>query len=181
MKNAELTPRSQFTLKIILLSIAVILPLRAYGLTITPSVYWKNQIVFADDPFQSRGSGANDIGWVKFSILLDPYDPNMVYFQDSNEYVFHYDFATELLDPFMGMTVNEYNNVTLFEAGQEAILGTVLFPPLSGNPPAAAFPEYGIQFIRQSPYRREDIGGLLSIVKKSVTAGAGVTPMYFAT
>jgi len=181
VKSAKLNSCSQFTLRIALLLVAIILPLRSYGLSITPSVYWKNQIVFADDPFQSRGSGANDIGWVKFTILLDPYDPNIVYFQDSNEYVFHYDFATELLDPFVGMTITEYNNVTLYQAGQEAILGTVLFPPLSGEPPAAVFPEYGIQFIRQTPYSKEEIANLFDIVRNSVSAGAGVTPMYFPT
>jgi hypothetical protein len=151
------------------------------ALTITPSPYWKNQILFPDDQFQSRGSDATDIGWVKFTILLNPYDPNIVYFQDCSEYLFHYDFATELLDPFIGMTVNEYNNVTLFEYGQQAILGTVLFPPVWGEPPAAAYPEYGIQFIRQSPYSREEIASLFNIVSNNVIADISVTPLYFPT
>jgi hypothetical protein len=52
----------------------------AYSQTITPSSYWKNSVVFEDDRFfaDSLSYGPK---WVKFMILLDPYDSASVYFQ----------------------------------------------------------------------------------------------------
>ena len=67
-----------------------------------PSQYWKNQITFLRDPFLSEHTSHRSPNWVKFTILLS--DPNTVYFQDTDRYPLHYDFATELLDPFIGMT-----------------------------------------------------------------------------
>ncbi|MHC4737009.1 MAG: hypothetical protein ACYTDW_21545, partial [Planctomycetota bacterium] len=74
-----------------------------FGEDITPSPYWKNQISFPNEPFRVVGSSASEPDWVKFTIILPPYDPNIVYYQDCQEYTFHYHFATELLDPFIGM------------------------------------------------------------------------------
>ncbi|MHC4656983.1 MAG: hypothetical protein ACYS91_18485, partial [Planctomycetota bacterium] len=70
-----------------------------FGEDITPSPYWKNQISFPNEPFRVVGSSASEPDWVKFTIILPPYDPNIVYYQDCQEYTFHYHFATELLDP----------------------------------------------------------------------------------
>ena len=117
-----------------------ILPAQARD--VTPSPFWKNQIVFAsdpfiygNDPFSPPAAAAGESGWVKFTILrLAPYDPNVVYFQDSSTYTFHYDFATTWLDPFIGMGLNNFYQVTLYPEAQQAILGTVLFPPSHGFP-----------------------------------------------
>jgi len=149
------------------------------GQTITPSPYWKNQIVYPNEPFRVVGTSASDPDWVKFTILLVPYDPNIVYFQDSRAYTFHYHFATDLLEPFIGMSPSEYDEVTLYEQGQQAILGAVIMPPTSGYPPPPALPEYGIQFVRRDPYSREEIAGLFNVVKGSIIAEAGVQAFYF--
>ncbi len=85
---------------------------------VTPSPFWKNQVEFPDDPFRSSSNpfgGQALPGWIKFSILLD--DPATVYFQDSQQYAFHYDFASELLDPFIGMTREQFDAVTLNAEG----------------------------------------------------------------
>ena len=163
----------------LVLLFAVAMSSLMYGETITPSPFWKNQIVFPDEPFRVVGASASDPGWVKFTIILAPYDPNIVYFQDSREYTFHYHFATELLDPFVKMSPSEYDLVTLYEQGQQAILGAVIMPPTSGYPPPPALPEYGIQFVRQDPYSREEIATLFNVVKASITAEAGVQAFYF--
>ena len=159
---------------------AVVSPALVCGDTITPSSYWKNQIVFPDDSFCSETGGSGDSEWVKFTIiLLENYDSNLVYFQDCREYVFHYDFAAACLDPFVGMTANEYYQVTLYEQGQRAAMGTVIMPPLSVSEPD--FQEYGIQFIRQDPYAREEIADMFDLVKANISADPGVTAFYFPT
>jgi hypothetical protein len=147
---------------------------------ITPSVFWKNQIVFPDDPFLQDGFSTSDPSWVKFTmLLLGPYDPNTVYFQDSQEYIFHYDFATELLDPFIGMSMADYYDVTLYELNQEAVLGAVIMPPVVGSPPSPEFEEYGIQFIRDDAYSKEEIADMFSVVKGNIFAEPSVEAFYF--
>ena len=146
---------------------------------IPESEYWKNEIVYPDDPFRASGTYEGDPGWVKFTLLLGPYDPNVVYFQDSGVYPFHYHFATELLTPFLGMSPQEYDEVTLYEQGQQAILGAVILPPLQGWPPASMYREYGIQFVRNDPYTREHIAELFTIVKGCVAAEAEIEVFFF--
>jgi len=151
----------------------------SYAGEIPPSPYWKNEIVFPDEPFRASGTFASDPGWVKFTILLDPYDPNVVYFQDSKRYAFHYNFAVELLTPFIGMTPGQFDEATLYEEDQQAVLGAVIMPPNAGWPEPFPYPEYGIQFVRHDPYTKEEIAGLFNIVKSRVQADPGVQAFYF--
>jgi len=139
------------------------------------SPYWKNQIDLPDDPFFVQGTSDNDPGWIKFtSILKTGYDPNIVYYQDSVAYPFHYNFATERLDPFIGMSVPEYFDVALYETGQEASLGAVIVP----YDPAVL--EYGIQLIRLDPYTKEQIVEMFNHIKTTINA-PGYTAYYFPT
>jgi len=153
-----------------------------YG-TITPSPYWKNQVVFPYDAFCDRGISKETAKWIKFTILREPYDPNVVYFQDCSkkQFAFHYSFAAEVLDPFRGMTAQQFNAVTLFEKDQKAILGTVILPPAAVWPTQPQFREYGIQFVRQDPFTREQIRDLFHLVKAHVAAPADVQVFYFPT
>ncbi len=156
-------------------------PTVADGPTIAPSSFWKNQIVFPDDPFCARGISQDSIRWVKFTILLEPYDPNLVYFQDSRRYVFHYGFAADLLAPFAGMTSQQFNAVTFFERDQQAILGTVILPPLTDSGSVPLFQEYGIQFVRQDAFPRERIRELFALVEANVVCSPDVQAFYFPT
>ncbi len=140
---------------------------------------WRNYIVFPDDPLCVPGVSDMSPGWVKFTIKLD--DPYTVYYQNSNLYMFHYHFAAKWLEPFIGMTVPEFFDVTLYEPNQQAVLGAVLIPPLEGNPPTPSFEEYGIQFIRYDPYTREEIADMFAVVKDSVIADPCVQAFYFPT
>ncbi len=151
----------------------------ADGQTITPSPYWKNVIGFPNDPFCSYGEeGAST--WVKFTVLLEPYEPN-VYFQNSKSYVFHYTFATKFLNPFMGMSLQQFNAVTLTSDHPQAVLGSIIFPPVKGTPPVAQFAEYGIQFVGQEPFTREQIRDLFHLVAAHVAAPPEVQAYYFPT
>ncbi|MDH4240528.1 MAG: hypothetical protein OEW48_13285 [Phycisphaerae bacterium] len=152
-----------------------------FGESIEPSPYWKNQISFPDEPFRVVGGSASEPDWVKFTIILSPYDANVVYYQDCREYTFHYHFATELLDPFIDMNTSEYDQITLYEDGQRAVLGAVIMPPTGGYPTPPALPEYGIQFVRLDPYTREEIAEMFNIVKASVIAEPDVQAFYFPT
>lgn len=147
------------------------------GQTITPSANWKNTIAFEEDPFYSFGT----VRWIKFVILLEPYDPNLVYFLHSRRYAFHYDGAVAVLDPFAGMTTHAFNAVSLFKEGQQAILGTVIVPPENAVTREPEVAEYGIQFVRQDPFSREEIRDLFNLVRESVFAESEVQPFYFPT
>jgi hypothetical protein len=138
---------------------------------------WKNQVVFPNDPFCATPISTSDSGWVKFTIKLD--DPSTVYFQDSQLYVLHYDFATSVLDPFIGMSAPQFYQVTLYAQGQLAALGTVIMPPISESEPD--FAEYGIQFIRQDAYTREEIRDMFNVVKSCIIANPNVQAFYFPT
>ena len=139
-----------------------------------PNPAWKNEIEYPSEPFQSWTSPP----YVKFTIITkEDYDPNTVYYQDCRVYEYHYDFALEQLEPFIGMTVEEFDEVTLHEAGQQAVLGAVIFSPWADPP----FNEYGIQLVRNDPYSREEIVRLFHIVKASVIAEPNVTAYYFPT
>lgn len=152
---------------------------------ISPSPHWKNEIVFPYDSFCNIGFSANSVKWVKFTILLEPYDPTVVYFQNSRRYVFHYTFAAEVLDPFLGMSPQQFNAVSLFEENQQAILGTIILPPPAVSegvtPIEPRVQEYGIEFVRQDPFTPEQIRDLFHIVKAQVAAPPDVQVFYFPT
>lgn len=135
---------------------------------------WKNQISFPDEPFQSWTSPS----FVKFTIITKAGgDPNLVYFQDSGRYEYHFDFALEYLPPFVGMTIEEFDSVTLHAANQQAVLGAVILP-LWHDPP---YNEYGIQLVRNDPYTREEVVSLFNTVRRSIVAEPNVTAWYFPT
>jgi hypothetical protein len=147
------------------------------NVTLNLTEVWRDYIVFPDDSLASEVIFEGDPRWVKFTIKLD--DPCVVYFQNSKLYPFHYHFATEWLEPFIGMSVPEYFNVALYDANQQASLGAVILPPTTGEPPAPEFAEYGIQFIRYDPYTKEEISAMFMAVKNSVIADPCVTAYYF--
>ena len=136
---------------------------------------WKNQIDLPNDSFILQGTADSDPSWIKFtSILKTGYDPNVIYYQDSNLFNFHYDFATQLLDPFIGMSVPEYFDIALYETNQQASLGAIVIP----YDPAVL--EYGIQFIRHDAYTKEQIAAMFNHTKTTINA-PGYSAYYFPT
>ena len=139
-----------------------------------PEQAWKNRIEYPNEEFQSWTSPP----YVKFTIITkEGFDPNVVFYQDCRRYEFHFDFALERLDPFIGMTIEQFDDVTLHEAEQQAVLGAVILSPWVDPP----FNDYGIQLVRNDPYSREEIVHLFNIVKTSVIAEPNVTAYYFPT
>ena len=135
---------------------------------------WRSEIAFPDDPFQSWTSPP----YIKFTFVIkDGCDPNVVYFQDSRRYEFHFDFALEYLEPFSGMTIEEFDAVTLHVDGQQAVLGAVILPPWHDP----AWTEYGIQLVRQNAHSREEVVRWFTLVKDRVIAEPNVTAYYFPT
>lgn len=148
------------------------------------SLSWRDTIVFGDDSLSSNSLSGEGLKWIKFTVLLDPCSPDHlgpVYFQNSQTYLFHYDFAVAHLEPFFGMNLQQFNAVTLSQANQQAVLGSVIWPPLTGYPPEPLFPEYGIQFVRQEPYAREMLRDVFNHVKATIQASPDVTAFYFPT
>lgn len=139
----------------------------------------KTQIVFPDDPFEQRQYiGTSSLGWVKFTLLKPPHDPNVVYFQDSGHFPLHYDFVSECLGPFVGISPQEFDRVTLYAEDQQMILGAVVTPP-SGFGVSAPIQEYGIQFVRHDPFTCEEIAALFAKVKAAVISDPNVQVFYF--
>ena len=156
------------------LLVVLALPSLALAQRPEPEELWRNEISFPDDPFQSWTSPP----YVKFTIITKPgYDPNLVYFQDSRTYEYHFDFALENLEPFIGLRIEQFDAVTLHADGQQAVLGAVILPPWA-DPPIR---EYGIQFVRQDPYTREEVVSLFRQVQSAIVAEPNVTAYYFPT
>ena len=132
----------------------------------------KYEIQFPSDSYVKWGS---DGGWVKFTILVG--NPTTVYFQDSNVYPFHYDFAVAELPQFAGMTRAQFDAATLHAAGQQAILGALILPPRVNY--RDVYPEYGLQLVRQDPYPRETVRDLFHLVRSKVLAAPDVQAYYF--
>lgn len=170
--------RERWELSSVLLAATVVLLFvpSLKGQTVAPSPFWRNQIEVPGDQYRVLGSSPGDPDWIKFTILVD--DPETVYFQDSREYTFHYEFALEELGPFTGMTVQEFSRYSLFAAGQRAILGAVILPPSNAYPPIDTG-EYGIQFIRLDPFAREEITELFDVVRDNIVMDPNVQVFYF--
>ncbi len=134
------------------------------------SPYWKNKLTFPQEPFAASG-GSGQLRWVKFSIFVD--DPTKVYFQDSNKYAFHYEFAKNHLPGFGGMSPTEFAKVTLKAEGQRLVSGAVLMPPLLQTM------EFGIQLLREDEYSKEDVKRFHDLVKANVVVEGGRTAKAF--
>ena len=141
--------------------------------------YGKTEMVFPDDPFEHRQyTGMTNLGWVKFTLLNPPYDPNVVYFQDSGRFALHYDFVSACLEPFIGISPDAFDRVTLHAEDQQMILGAVVTPP-TGFGVSAPIQEYGIQFVRYDPYSAEEIVALFHKVRAAVVSDPNVQVYYF--
>jgi hypothetical protein len=137
---------------------------------VAPSPFWKNTLSFPTDPFAVNG-GASEPRWVKFTIFVS--EQTKVYFQDSNKYAFHYDFAKNHLPGFGNMSPPDFVKATLKKEGQKLITGAVLMPP---NPELM---EYGVQIIREDEYSKEEVKKLHDLVKSKITLAQGATARVF--
>ncbi len=135
----------------------------------------RNQLQAFEDPFLVRpmtGLLENPIHWAKFAILRE--DPTRVWFQDSQRYPFHYDYARVRLKPFLGMSRTDFDLRTLQTSNNLAVLGAVLVP-------GDGRPEYGIQVVGQQPWPRDEVLHCLRLVRAAVRAPVGTQAWYLPT
>lgn len=145
---------------------------RVSSSSLGPTDELKNQILFPIDSFRSAASNSapDGVSWIKFAILTE--EPWRVFFQPSGKYLFHYDFATLYLDPFVGMQPAEFDAVTLHTNNQAAVLGAVLFPPSTNTL------EFGIQFVGLDPFPPTQVAAWFELVRASVHASETVQAFY---
>ncbi|MHA3773424.1 PEP/pyruvate-binding domain-containing protein [Verrucomicrobiota bacterium sgz303538] len=127
----------------------------------------KTGIIYPEEPFRNFSQSENGIAFVKFSIILS--EPTKVYFQNSENFLFHYDFAKEHLQPFLGMSRPQFDAVSLRAQGQQVVLGAVLFAPYGGPR------EVGIQFVGLDAYPKEQVAQWFTAVRSAITTAEGET------
>ena len=135
----------------------------------------RNQLQAFEDPFLVRpmaGLFENPIHWAKFAILRE--DPTRVWFQDSQRYLFHYDYARVRLKAFLGMSRTDFDLRTLQTSNNLAVLGAVLVP-------GDGRPEYGIQVVGQQSWPRDEVLHWLRLVRAAVRAPVGTQAWYLPT
>jgi hypothetical protein len=148
---------------------------------VAPSPAWKNDLTVPTDSFEGQVLSSGLAGWVKFTIRTC--EPGVVVYQDGNTYAFHHDFATNELEPFVGLSVSEYEAVTLHAAGRQAFLGAVLTPPTTNTEgfPIAVPPEYGVQLVSTDPLSAQEVLDAIDAVRTGVAAAPGTQVFYFPT
>ena len=113
----------------------------------------------------------SNLCWAKFTILGDV-ENGEIYFQNGNEYVFHYDFAIDNLEKFDGYSLEQFDSATLYGQGRQAVLGAVLVPGISG------INEYGIQFAGVDEFSKEEILQFFDLVSEHVSGVNNLQPIY---
>ena len=134
---------------------------------------WTNQLGRNPQPVASQPRYEGDLVWVKFAIPLD--QSGNVYFQNSQTFPFHFDFATRFLPAFSGMNATEFENVSLIPATQEVVLGAALFP----SDPMVK--EIGIQFIGREAFSSETVLNWLHLVSQRVRLEGDWQMFYMPT
>lgn len=147
-------------------------PVDSRDLTVTTSDAWAPRI--SPDSSLVTGDtseGGTPLRWSKWSILLE--DPETVYYQDSrsDQYPFHYDFAHQHLDPFLDISRENFDAITLRSATQKISLGAVLFPT------QAEQRQYGIQLVGLDPMHPKLVKDLFDRVAATVDV-KGLEPVY---
>lgn len=137
----------------------------------------KNGIRLPDDPFINEPpdpfSLSPGVRWVKFLFRVS--DPGRVWFQDSGRRLYHYDWAALRLPEFAGATRAQFDAMTLRREGRVAVLGAVVLPG-AGNPT-----EFGIQFVGQDAFTREEVADWTARVRAAVQAPPGWRCLYMPT
>ena len=143
--------------------------LRTRGRPRDEAADWTNQLsVFDERIFTDRS--ANQLAFAKFTLKLA--EPDRVYFQDSDRYPFHYDFARVRLAGYEGISYTDYLRRSLFLNGQELVIGTVILAP---DPNIT---EVAIQFTGNESFPKEAIATWFRAVRSRVVAPDGWRFIY---
>lgn len=150
------------------------------GCTAAPAADWRTTLDVPNDQFFFADAySADQPRWVKFTIMLC--DPGTVYFHNGFAHRFHYDFARARLSPFSTMSRQQFDDVTLHAANQQAVLGAVLIPGFDLFGGHSYRREYAIQLVRRDAYTREQVRDYFNLVKSKLTNQTEVPSFYFPT
>lgn len=138
---------------------------------------WANSVQLPDDPLRSKpfyiGSEFIEQSaqyFIKFTILRD--DLTKVYFQNSTDYLFHYEFGVDRLPVFSGLSREAYDRQTLY-FDPDAYLGAVVFVP--------DLDEYAIELVGQDVIPRETVRHLYQLVDAAVGRPSTMRGFYMPT
>ena len=136
---------------------------------------WTNQLRVPDERLFSDATigGFENPTFAKFTVLLAESD--RVYFQDSDRYPFHFDFARARLPGFASISFAEYVRLSLFLEGQELLLGTII---LLSDPNVT---EVAIQFTGNEPFPRESVATWFGAVQTRLALPEGWRTFYLPT
>lgn len=123
-------------------------------------------------------SGDTNINWVKFMSLTSNVSPQ-VYFQNSNKYNLHVDFASKHLDGFRGMDAKTFNEKTLY-AGRMAYVGTFYGFETKLSESSSSW-EWGIQIVSQDPLTSTEIKDVFTDLEKVTLVAGQKTPYLIPT
>lgn len=136
-------------------------------------VSWKSQLEVPGDVFFFPQFGSvEEVRWVKFIVLAS--EPEQIYFQDPEQYPFHYEFARDRIPGFSTLTRAQFDAVSLTNEGRQAILGAVLVPGDS-----VFHPEYAVELVSNDDLHPELVETLMQTVAAHVTAPGGTRQYYF--
>ncbi len=140
-------------------------PVKTEPIAIAPSKWGKDSVVFRTDPFitwPQTDAGWFQPRWVKFTVLVG--DPSRVHFQHSGKYKLHFEYIDAHLGPWAGKGAAALQKVSLYEQGQELVLGAVLFAPTEYGL------EWGMQLVRKDPYHPEMVRRVYELVAAAIKA-----------
>ena len=120
---------------------------------------WTNQLSLREDHFfqnpSDRSTGA--MPFVKFTIVLD--DSGRVYFQDTERWPYHYQWAHARLDGYQGFSFFDFDTLALHPGpGQELVVGSVI------RAPDPQIREAGIEFTANEAFPVEQIADMFESV-----------------
>ncbi|MCC5806850.1 MAG: hypothetical protein JJU00_11040 [Opitutales bacterium] len=150
---------------------------------------WTHALAFNEAPYfvpaePLDGEGRFHIAWAKFTVLpaVHPEDETRVYFQDSRQYPFHFDFARDHIPEFTGISRAEFDAQTLYNTGRRALSGAVLaILEYSGGPTGLVPVAAGIQFVSQDPLDREFVANSFYTVLSAFDDPDSIPSYYFPT
>ncbi len=143
-----------------------------------------NEASYFVAPERLDGDGRFQLAWVKFTLLpaVGPEDETRLYFQDSRQYPFHYDFAREHIPEFSGISRAEFDAQTLYNTGRSALSGAVFAILEHRGGPGGLLPvAAGVQFVSLDPLDREFVLESYDTVFAAVEDADDVPRYYFPT
>jgi|EP00670_Eutreptiella_braarudii_P008555 hypothetical protein len=136
----------------------------------------KSSVMFPMDRyFKSSFVDPTAPPWTKFFIFSN----GTIVYQDANRYELHYDYASAELEDFSGVTAQQFDAITLYNAGRKALLGAIMYAPQS-----VQAEEVAVQFVSLDPLDATFLLRSISIVQNSVScspSNCDLKFLYFPT